>query len=86
MANWRRTVNIKDLLTDDDSPAECKRVAQAMAARLRGKFSEPGDELLDIIESFEGLEATDNRPLAVLNDILDNLYDWADAERIWLGL
>lgn len=83
---WKRTVNIKDLLTDDDSPPECERVAKAIARRLRTAFPEPRDDLEDIVCDFENISADDKRPELLINGSLDDLYDWADAERVWLGL
>lgn len=83
---WKHTINIKDLLTaDDESPREIERTAKAIAERLRKASPEPSDELRYIIEEFEDISAEDKRPLLLFNDTLDSLYDWADAERIWLG-
>ena len=82
---WRETVNIKDLLTDDDSPENCENTAKALVKRLRAAFPKPDYDLENIISDFEDVSANDKRPLALFNDILDNLYDWADANRVWLG-
>ena len=86
IANWRKTVNIKDLLTDDDSPENCVRVASVIVERLRKAFPEPPDNLEWILDEFEDISADDKRPSVLFNDTLESLYDWADAERVWLGL
>ena len=86
MAIWRKTVNIKDLLTDDESPEEVVRIAGELTSRLEKAFPHPDYDLEDIIEEFKDIEVTDKRPVVLFNDTLSRLYDWADAERVWLGL
>ena len=86
MTKWRKTVNIKDLLGDDESPEEVVRVAAAIVGRLNKAFPDPDYGLEDIISEFEDIRVDDKRPCLLFNDTLSSLYDWADAERVWLGL
>ena len=86
MTNWRKTVNIKDLIDTDESPEAAERVAHAIAARLHKAFQDTNDDLTIILENLNDIKATDKHPISHLNWLLDELYDWADAERIWLGL
>lgn len=83
---WRKTVNIKDLLGDDESPEAVVRAASQMVQRLRRAFPDPDNALEDIIAEFNDIDTTDKQPLLLFNDTLDSLYDWADSNRIWLGL
>ena len=86
MTKWRKTVNIKDLLGDDESPEEVVRVAAAIVGRFNKAFPDPDYGLEDIISEFEDIRVDDKRPCLLFNDTLSSLYDWADAERVWLGL
>ena len=86
MANWRKTVNIKDLLTEDDSPENVVSVAAQVVKRLRNAFPDPDDDLNCILVEIEDIDIDDKRPELLFNDSLNSLYDWADAERVWLGL
>ena len=49
------------------------------------------DDLIDIVEGMEALKPDsyageeDFTPLDDLNSMLDQLYDWADSKRVWLG-
>ncbi|HHH9443065.1 TPA: hypothetical protein ACP32N_005053 [Pseudomonas aeruginosa] len=49
------------------------------------------DELIEVVEGMEALKPNsyegekDFTPLDDLNSMLDQLYDWADSKRIWLG-
>lgn len=54
--------------------------------------SEAWDEdLLEVVEGMEALKPDsydgedDFTPLDDLNNMLDQLYDWADRKRVWLG-
>lgn len=77
------------------------KVANRIGALLRGRvpaaWLEHGSDRVDftLLEIVEGMEAlkpdsyegeTDFTPLDDLNNMIDQLYDWADGKRIWLGL
>lgn len=50
------------------------------------------EDLANIVEGMEALKTnsyvgeTDFTPLKDINSMLEHLYDWADAKRVWLGL
>lgn len=85
MAKWNMTLNIKELLSDEDvSREEAKRLGGEMALRLltpnmREDFGNDG-MLQSVIERFQ----TDCLSQADFNDILGDLYDWADMRRVWI--
>ncbi len=78
MPGWRRTVNIKDLI-DPSLPANV--VADNIRTRLANAFSLPDVVLADIIADFGGVGNVEE-----CDGVLARLYDWADANRVWLGL
>lgn len=84
MANWKRTVNIKPLIGEDSSDSGAQECARNISALLQDKLMDllthDGD-LMGIVDGFEAVETCDD-----VNDTLDSLYDWADQNRIWLGL
>lgn len=86
---------------DNGSEAHAASVANEIAALLRASIpaaeldiaSDSYDEsLAEIVEGMEQLRAdtySDDpsySALKDLNNMLDRLYDWADQERVWLGL
>ena len=87
MTSWRKTINIKDLLTDDDSDEYARFVARTIAGRLQAQI----DDLMDIplellIDDFYDCGDVDSGATRDdVNELLSRLYDWADYNRIWLG-
>lgn len=76
------------------------RVANRIGALIRSQVpaawldwnSDDGDEdLTQIVDGMEALKPdsyegeADFTPLDDLNSMLDQLYDWADGKRVWLG-
>ena len=93
MSTWLTTVNIKDLLTEDDSEEAVITAANGIVGRLR-TLADPGGSLADsldtltlceILNTFKDL-AENNPDVQEFNWVLDELYDWADDNRVWLGL
>lgn len=100
---WDRTINIKEILHEDQSNTSNEHAAQVanrigalVRSRVPAAWLEIGsDEVdFDLIEIVEGMEALkpnsyygeeDFTPLDDLNSMLDQLYDWADGKRVWLG-
>lgn len=76
--NWKRIVNIKDLL-DPSQPADL--VADNIRGRLIDAFGSPDFVLADIITDFGSVGTVEE-----CDGVLERLYDWADANRVWLGL
>jgi len=78
MRNWARTVNIKDLI-DPTQPADI--VADNIRIRLVNAFGSPDFVLGNIISDLSSVGSVEE-----CDDVLDQLYDWADDNSIWLGL
>jgi len=78
---WQKTVDIKVILQpykdiDYISDEQTQTCGESLATLLKQHLP----EYLDGPE-FGFVENQEH-----LNDLLDDLYDWADAKRIWLGL
>ena len=84
--HWDRTVKFRDLLSDDTSSENAKRVGKGIAERVAAAIPD-GDRLRDddlayIIECLSAVEDCDE-----LNDCLSDLYDWADhGKRLFVEL
>jgi hypothetical protein len=79
VVNWKRTVDIKQFLNIDgmSDSATAKRIV----SRIRAAFPDWEDtDLCEICWQFDDVETLDD-----LNSALAELYDWADAELVWLG-
>jgi len=86
MRNWIKTVNIKKHLTGDDSDESAVKVGKAIADELERGLRQPRHrwrEDFDLEEMIEELREVEN--CADLNDVLAGVYDWADANSIWMG-
>lgn len=89
---WIVTINIKQHLTGQEDPESVKAAANAIAADLEHKAKEPGDivaymacmGLPRLAKKLRRAGATGKA--AAVNGILSELYDYADYNRIWLGL
>lgn len=82
--SWKRRVNIKPFITEDDSPEGAKRTAANISNELRQglNYTEFDTwELHTILDGFGDCGSADD-----LDTCLEDLYDWADQNRIWLGL
>ena len=96
---WDRKIDVKAIIhrdQDNDDPTYAARVAGEIAALLRARvpagwldvasdgYDSGLDEIVDLMESLAGAVAGgDTRE--TLNHVLADLYDWADASRVWLG-
>lgn len=78
MPRWIKTVNIKTFI-DETQPADV--VAERIRAKLVRAFPVPDFTLGDIIADFEDVQTIEE-----CDDTLERLYDWADANNVWLGL
>ena len=88
MTEWKHKINIKPYLSDKDDHAAIVAACGGILgqlANLREEFK--NDEDLDGIEyDFNVILNDDEAEIAEFNDVLEWLYDWADANRVWLGL
>lgn len=94
---WSKKINIKEIIhrdQDNNSPDHVVSVAKEIAALIRAKvpaewlaFSAGSfdETLYEIVEFLEGLSINDDDPCEEFNYCLRDLYDWADANRVWLG-
>ena len=75
---WRRTIRIKHILTDD--ALDARSVGTAIVAVLRRVAANNPSFEFPNIDLFENATNAEQ-----VNDALDALYDWGDAERVWIA-
>jgi hypothetical protein len=83
MANWNHTVRLKHLLTSGTSHADVQTSMTALADAI-----EASDALmLFSTRKFRAIPLGDGTfgPQDYANRYLDELYDFADARRIWIA-
>lgn len=87
MPHWRREIRLKQWLSTDDSPANAREVAGKVAERLKQELGLDYEEidLIPIIDEFEGIAESSDADVDDFNDVLAQLYDWADRERVWIA-
>lgn len=92
---WKAEIKIKDLLGNDDSNQRSVEIAHEVAKRFRAglptktfdvRSDDYDDEITILVEDLEtfSLEMADNIN-DIFNERLDEIYDWADNNRIWIG-
>lgn len=91
MRRWRKTIDIKPLIHRDQAntdPAYVAGLGKEIAAMVRKHTSEDEQTfaLLDPIETLEDIDPEDDEAMHTFNGALAELYDWADRERVWLGV
>jgi len=76
LRTWKREVDIQQFLTDERelTPYEILEIARYVSEKVNDEL--PEYDCTDI----EGSEDVEE-----LNEALVRLYDWADANGIWLG-
>lgn len=95
-AIWDRTIKIKSILERDrsnEAPEHAVAVAHKIAAKIRSSVPPKWLNYLDdaydrdLDEVIDGLEAmtVDADALDELNGRLEEIYDWADRARVWIG-
>lgn len=78
---WKSRFVFKDLLVDGDVEAEkVREINKHMLIRLKGTTSFTPASQRRLVEVFAGVQDQDS-----FNGALEELYDAADAERVWLG-
>jgi hypothetical protein len=81
MAGWNSTIEIKDLLDHEDvSREQAEKLGKDMATRLSNPKYAADRQLQRVITRFN----TDCFSQADFNDILNDMYDWADSRRVWV--
>lgn len=84
MPEWRYTINIKMYLNKESSSGDdsYRESQPAIVALLKESREYGSDETLQLITE----ELSDADDLEWFNSVLSELYDWADAHRVWMGL
>jgi hypothetical protein len=88
MPDWRKTIRLKQFLShDSEIPLSViSETALKFAERLKREPEYEDDfELLTIVDQFEDLAESDDATVVDFNEVLAELYDWADVERVWIG-
>jgi hypothetical protein len=85
MAEWKRTIDIKQHLDADKPLAEVRDPIVAILKADRAYRSAVdrylfGDSFKDITDNL-----ADAEDVEAFNDWLSALYDWADENRVWIG-
>lgn len=80
MARWDTTIEIKDLLVEDESAEAIKNAADGIVSRLPA-----GAPTGRLIKAKDMADSDPETALLVFNDGLNRVYDWADANRVWLA-
>lgn len=83
MALWLNHVTIKHFLTDDESHAAVQESMKNIADECKKHDCFRGFNFKKFYEIPAGDDVISPQDYA--NKLLDQLYDFADANRIWLG-
>lgn len=99
MPRWKETLHIGDIwdrMPEGDHPdLTVVEGAKLIAGRIRAKLSPYlhadsdcfEDELLEIVESLEGITGCkDMTPIQQFDNWWEQLYQWADDHRVWVDL
>jgi hypothetical protein len=93
--SWAAEIKIKHLLSETSDDTIAAATGRNIAAALRDglpagdldidspEYDNEIDYIIDDLEDVRPYEDMDGT--ATLNAILDELYDWADIKRVWLG-
>jgi hypothetical protein len=79
---WAHKVNLRDVFHDDNLTFEQRRDAIVRRIRATTWFKQY-DEFDDLPMFVE--ELADAETKAAFNDVLDEIYDIADADRVWIA-
>lgn len=91
---WTRTVDIKAAFMGGD-PSQAREHGKAVATILREKLGDVmdlsiGDETVDGLCNSDldliALDFEDIQDAEDFDNVLERLYDWADDNRVWLGI
>lgn len=83
MAKWDHTIDFMSFWNDDDMSIGDK--GKAVAAEIKRVFPTFGndDELEEIVDGFE--HDVGKYDVLAFDCLLENLYDWADENRVWVA-
>lgn len=98
--NWKHKANVAEIVCEAQDAEELTgekavAIAKAIVARLRESLPEHwfnlndincDETLIDIVTNLEAISVDDDEyPAETLDDCLEALYEWGDAERVWLS-
>lgn len=79
--NWKTTLKLRQLLTDKTDAEAIKALANGAIEAVKGT-----DAPISMFEKALKLADEDEEiALVIVNDAMNRLYDWADANRVWIG-
>ena len=95
MSNWKYKLDIKRHLTDSTEWSGLAAAANAIAKELRKlpeSLTDGAYDFIDAVEFLDDVSESDCEFYANASDLqgeinyrLSTIYDFADAQRIWLG-
>jgi len=88
MANWRYTIDIKSYIDKFEAAEAAYYIAKALReGAQRPEAEDDRDMLLEYADVFDDLHGLGEDCYDEdVNETLEDLYDWADANLVWLGL
>lgn len=90
--SWKYKINIKPFIGEGTSNDDIVKAAKGVLSELNKLPSSLYDDLEPISYEFEEIVRCEHDPkdnydlLQTFNYYLNELYNWADYERIWLGI
>jgi hypothetical protein len=78
-SNWRKTITIDHFIYNGCPPQEAARNILNAIRREAGKDGQAW------LQDLEACADDPDLDVNTFNDILEQVYDWADERRIWLG-
>lgn len=86
MAKWDYKIDVKQYLSADDSVSSVQIASKGVVCELKKLPTRYQDAVEEFIYNFEELAEDSEADCDYFNDLLNDLYDWADDYRVWLGL
>jgi len=83
MVEWKYKLDLLNILKQYEkgkSFEEVKKEATEVLEKFRNEYFSDDEILIEVIERLKNAEDTNE-----FDDALDELYDWADENRVWLG-
>jgi len=77
--NWRHKIKIKHLFTTNEDPESVDKSMRAVRDVIKANPIFNGFDARNFYSCLE-----DDNPLGFANEALDELYDFADREKIWV--
>lgn len=85
MANWKKTIKIKQYFTEKEDWKSIQHSMNMIADELQNHF--PFNEYTDFIDEMRCIPENaicGMQPVDFANNLISKIYDIADSERIWI--